>query len=153
MPEIVLPDNELIVDLPDRVINGIAMKRKAHSHSVQIEDMDKRVVMNIMIYYYGTDGEKIDNPAIGITSYLRTLTADNNFFVDAANGIPLCRVSEQFVQDVQDDEELSVENPLLAGKTYVREFQLFSQMQKNPVIINNMKRDKILFAASQGRLD
>lgn len=150
MPLIELPDTELVVDIPDIVVNGITFKRKAHSHTVQIEDIDKRVVLHILVYYYGTDNMPIDNESIGIKPYLRTLTADNNYLVDATNGMPLCALSEQFVKG---EDDADVENPVLAGKTYVREFQLFAQMQTQPVVINDMKRNKIVYAASVGKLD
>jgi len=146
MPYIDLDDHELIVDLPPANIQGVTLNRKAHAHTVQIEDIDKRVVMHVQVYYYGEDGNPINSPDKGIMPYLRTLIANNSIFVNMADGSPLCPVFEEY------DAEGNL-NPLLADKNYTKEYQLFREMSRHPQVIDDLKRNKILYAASVGRLD
>lgn len=140
-----LPGEELSVEIPPANIQGLMLSRKAHSHTVQIEDVDQRVLMYVQVYYYGEDGKKINEPDRGISPYMRMISATNEKFADVESGIPLCNVWEEYI-----DGDL---NPVLEGRNYAPQFDLFRQMMRQPTVIEDMKRNHILYAYSQGYLD
>lgn len=143
-------DNPLTIPLPDATINGIVISRKAIAHSIEINAYEKEVILNVMVAYVGEDGKIINQPGRGIQPYMRRLVADNNFFADVTTGMPLVPVEEEYIADSTGN---MVINPALKGKVYAKQYTLFRQMMKAPVIIDQMITAHILNAYQMGKLN
>ena len=155
MSYINLDDTELIVPIAPANINGVIINRKVHVHTTQLEQTDKRVVLHAQVFYYGEDGVKIEprtgDNDIGITPYMRKLVSDNTHLADAATGMKICPVSEEYIDGEDEDER--VLNPLLEGKNYAKQYSLFRQMMKTPSVIDSVQYGFIQDAANKGEFD
>lgn len=152
-------DNNIVVPLPDTNIQGITLKRKAFVQTIRIEIEAQRVALSIKVYYYGV-AENNDYGDIlalpGILPFIVEMVADNTNIVDAATGQVLCPVTEEYYANpaYEEGSELPEKllNPLLENLTYMYEFEFFSLLMHQPVVVAQMATAKILYAASTGRI-
>ena len=148
-------DTQIIVEISDRDIQGISLKRKALVQSISIELAATRVALNLVIKYYGKNedesyADELNIP--GITAYNKSLIADMTTLVDATNGIKLCDVADQLIDDEADAGQ-QIENPVLSGKTYMYEFEFFMAMMHQATVVADVATAKVQYAASIGQLD
>ncbi len=148
-------NTQILVEIQDRVIEQVTLKRKVLVQSINIELTAQRVALNLLIKYYGAneDGSYADELNVpGITAYNHSLVADMTTLVDASTGIKICDAANEYVADPNSEGQTML-NPLLTGKTYMYEFELFAAMMYQSTIVANVAIAKVQYAASQNQLD
>lgn len=148
-------NTDIIVEISDREIEGVILKRKAIVQNIDIALSAKKVSLNLIVKYFGKnkDGTYADELQLpGITAYNKSLVADMTTLADVATGIDVCNSVDEYVDDVNNVGQ-KILNPLLDGKTYMYDFEMFAAMMFQPEVVATIYTQRIQYAASQGQLD
>lgn len=180
MPLINYQIQPIRVDIPDAVIGGTVVKRKAllirmnqtllnDSAPIYFGGGNVGVELNLVIEHYAvgpndangqaTYGERLNTRFPGI-DYPYAITGNSNSIVDAATGQKLCDASEyqQVVSMRQQNPELDIKFPATlynadgTEKNFMTEDQFFSQLADNvPVVVSDMEKQYIQQTAAMGK--
>lgn len=140
MPLITLPTVNIEIDIPDIVVNGITIKRKAMLFTMNYNQDAKHLVLTWIVSYPELIGVK------GFLPYSKQSIADNTTMVDAATG---AIISPELVQDINEDgtpkadesgKPIMVEKIIYDGN-YVGQYDWFNYIaETQPVKVHDMIR-------------
>jgi hypothetical protein len=146
----------LLIPISDLVAGITKIKRKAQLNFLLYHPANKQLTVSVQVFSYAANeddsyGAQFDESLI--KSYETTFVAKiGENLVDVSNGFYLCDSNNEYLPDTQTSEP--VLNPALAGKNYAEEFDFFNNIANTEaVIINDMIKNFVLFADSQGRFN
>ena len=140
----------LTVEIGDLVIGQTIIKRKAQLNYMLYQPVNKFLTVSVQILSFasnqdGSYGAQFDENLIH--SYEKTFTAKmQENLVDVTTGFYLCDSASEYVNGNL--------NPVLEGKDYAEEFDFYDNLANTtPEIINDMIKNFLLYADSQGRFN
>lgn len=92
MAKIELPQVKIQIEIPDLVIGGVALKRKATLHSFTYDQINKYLSLAWKVEFFETLEGDLYGDIItkqGINSYMKDVVANNSIMVDVNTGIEI----------------------------------------------------------------
>jgi hypothetical protein len=146
----------LVVDISDYKIGATTIKRKAELNFLLYQPRDKMLTISVQVVPYAADeknaySDRLDDGA-NFKSIEKTFTAKPGVnLVDVSTGMYICDPADEFTVDEKGNAVL---NPLLVDKNYADEFDFYDHLANaSPVIINDLIKNFVLLADSQGRFN
>ena len=116
------PTEALSINVPDLVIDGTIIKRKAHLFTMIYNQHSKQVVLNWTVKSYADNGGEYGGYLSFIPDYSKESIADNNVAVNPATGEIL-----QKTEPMPDTEPVEYDYPM----DWVGQYDFFYTMGKN----------------------
>lgn len=142
MPLITIPPVEIEIDIPDLILGGLSLKRKARLFTLTYNQATKSLTLAWIVRYPDLQGVK------GLSTYSKESIADNTVMVDVATGEILEPViTEVGTLDEEGNPVIDAEgNPLTHEETsypgnYTGQYDWFNMVAETQAIeVHNMIR-------------
>ena len=129
---LIQPTNiEIEIEIPDTIIDGTILKRKAKLHSLVYNMKAKQLVLNWEVTYYShnQNGSYGENLSVLIPSYTRENIADNTTPVNPSTGEILNWSDLQSTFETNPDTGEIIEIP--TSTPYMLQYDWFNQVGEN----------------------
>lgn len=138
-----LPTIEIEIDIPDLIVNEIALKRKAKLFTLIYNQATKTLVLSWIVSYTDLQGVK------GLSSYSKESIADNNTIVDVSTGAILTPIITDVPElDANGNPVLDAAgNPVIASQdisypgNYIGQYDWFNMIaETQPIKVHDLIR-------------
>lgn len=92
MAEIIIPNIKIQIEIPNLVLGGVELKRKAELHSFTYDQVNKYLALAWKVEFFETVGDDEYGELItkqGINPYIKNVEANNSIKVEVATGIEI----------------------------------------------------------------
>lgn len=149
MPLITFETPDLLIDLPDLLVNDVVIaKQKALFLALVYEPTIDKLIIKVKVIPYannhGEYGEPLDDGKSMFISREIELVSSNDNLVNCETGVKVCRVSEEYLTGETEEDPLTF-NPLLEGIKYAKQVEYWKHVAANsPVVLNAAIQSNII---------
>lgn len=139
MAKVELQNSKIQIEIPDLVLGGTVLKRKATLFSFTYDQLNKTLSLAWRVDFFekltdGTYGNIIDKQ--GIASYVKNVEANNLIMVDVATGTEIYPVEViNIAEDGSEVKTMEYDETI----TYTGQYDWFNALaETNPIAIHDM---------------